>query len=543
MTDAVLPGSGPHPVQTCDVLVVGAGFAGMYALLRAHQAGFSAVGIEAGSDVGGTWFWNRYPGARCDVESIDYCYSFDEELQQEWEWSERYATQPEIHAYARHVADRYDLRRHLRFGQRVTRAVFDDAAARWTVQTDTGAAVSTRYLMLATGSLSAPNRPDIPGIDDFAGEVYLTAQWPAAGADLAGKRVGVIGTGSSGIQSIPIIAEHASRLTVFQRSANYSVPAFNRPLTPEEQQEVRRTYAQRRAKAWSSSAGTPHDSYPRAIWDCDEQERLAAFEARWKDGGVLFGKTFPDQTIDARVNELAREFVEAKIRSAVRDPQTAEDLIPRDHPIGTKRICTDSGYFETFNRPNVELVNLRRDPIVSVTGWGVKTRAASFELDVLVFATGFDAMTGALTRIDIVGPRGDRLAQAWAGGPVTFLGVGIPGFPNLFSITGPGSPSVLANMVLAAEQQVDWVLDLVRHCDESGHRSVEARADAAQSWTQHVDEIAHRTLFPQADSWYMGANIEGKPRVFLPYIGGLKNYIDHCADSREHGYAGFVLGS
>ncbi|MGY1812091.1 flavin-containing monooxygenase [Blastococcus sp. SYSU D00820] len=528
---------------TCDVLVVGAGFAGMYAVHRAVSSGYTTVGIEAAPGVGGTWYWNRYPGARCDVESVDYSYSFDPQLQEEWVWSERYATQPEILRYAEHVADRYDLRRHFRFGQRVVSAHFDDDSATWLVTTDAGEAVRARWVLFATGCLSAPNKPDIPGVDDFAGEVLFTAQWPEEGLDLAGKRVGVIGTGSSGIQSIPILAESAAHLTVFQRSANYSVPAFNRPLTEEEQVEIRRTYAQRRAKSWNSPAGTPHDAYPREAFEVDEEERRAAFEARWQQGGVLFGKTFPKQTVDPAVNDLAREFAEAKIRSVVRDPQVAEDLIPTDHPIGTKRICTDSGYYETFNRENVTLVNLRRDPITEITAWGVKTRTRSVELDVLVFATGFDAMTGALTRIDVRGPRGDRLADLWAEGPVTYLGVAVPGMPNLFSLSGPGSPSVLVNMVLSAEQQADWVLDLVRYSDEHGYTRVEPRRDAAENWSRHVDEVAHTTLFTQADSWYLGANIEGKSRVFMPYIGGFATYIGHCGAVREKDYAGFVLGS
>ncbi|MGY1814671.1 flavin-containing monooxygenase [Blastococcus sp. SYSU D00820] len=532
----------PAP-ETVDVLVVGAGFAGLYALHRSRQAGLTAVAVEAGDDVGGTWYWNRYPGARCDVESVDYSYSFDEDLQREWRWTERYAAQPEIHAYARHVADRFGLRPHLRLGQRVTAAVFDDATSTWTLSTDSGTRYRAPFVLLATGSLSAPNRPDIPGADSFAGEVVFTAQWPEEGVSVEGKRVGVIGTGSSGIQSIPILAESARSLTVFQRSANYSIPAPNRPLTDEDHARIQAEYPQRRAFTRTSSSGSPYEPYPKRATEIDEDERAAAFEARWRLGGVQFAKTFPDQSVDPVVNDMAREFVEARIRAVVHDPRVADDLIPDDHPIGTKRICTDTGYFETFNRDDVRLVNLRREPFVEITPTGVRTTAATYDLDVLVYATGFDAMTGAVTRIDVVGPRGDRIADTWADGPLTYLGVGVPGFPNLFPVTGPGSPSVLANMILAAEQQVDWLLDLVTYCRAHGIDQVEARRDAAETWTRHVDDAAHQTLFVQARSWYLGANIEGKKRVFMPYIGGFGTYRRICDEVGADGYRGFVLTS
>ncbi|GAA1226351.1 NAD(P)/FAD-dependent oxidoreductase [Prauserella halophila] len=526
-----------------DTVVVGAGFAGMYALHRMLDSGRTAVALEAGHGVGGVWYWNRYPGARCDVESVDYSYSFDETLQQDWVWSERYATQPEIRRYCEYVADRFGLRPHLRFGRRVDRAHFDDRDAVWTIGTEDGERYRARHVVLATGSLSAPNLPDLPGRDSFEGEVLMTAQWPAEGVDLTGNRVGVIGTGSSGIQAIPLIAEAAESLTVFQRSANYTVPVLNHEFTDDDWERLQAGYPDRRAASWRSGAGSPHTAYPKDFWEIDEQEREAAFAARWAEGGVLFGKTFDRQTVDPEINRAARDFAERKIREIVRDPQTAADLTPTDHPIGTKRICTDRGYYETFNADHVSLVNLRRDPIVEVTPWGVKTEEGIHELDVLVYATGFDAMTGALTRIDIVGPRGDRLADTWSGGPLTYLGVGIPGFPNLFALNGPGSPSVLINMVLAAEQQVDWVMELLDHCDAHGHTRVEARHDAAETWTTHVDELSRTTLFPEAPSWYMGANIEGKKRVFMPYIGGFKGYIDKCAECRDNDYAGFVLGS
>ena len=534
--EAVPAGGAPY-----DVVVIGAGFAGLYAVHRAASEGLSVLGIEAAAGVGGTWYWNRYPGARCDVESVDYSYSFDPELQQSWTWSERFAAQPEILAYLEHVAERYDLLRHYRFERTVTGARFEAADSSWRVTTDDGEVHRGRHLICATGCLSAVNRPDIPGFDDFAGEVLYTAAWPQDPPELTGKRIGVIGTGSSGIQSVPLLAEQAAELTVFQRTANYSVPMPNRPLTMEDQQRIRIEYPARRAKSAYAPAGTPHETYPRPALEIDEEERRRALEARWAEGGVLFGKTFPDQNTDIRANDIAREFAEAKIRAIVKDPQVAEDLIPDDHPIGTKRICTDIGYFETFNRDHVRLVNLRRTPIERITPTGVTTTAEHHELDVLVLATGFDAMTGALTRIDPVGPRGDRLSELWADGPVTFLGMMVAGLPNLYSLSGPGSPSVLANMVLHAEVQVDWVIDLVLACRDRGVDEVEPRVDAADKWTTHLIEVGDATLFPRADSWYTGANVPNKKRVFMPYIGGFGNYRRRCDRVRDQGYDGLVL--
>jgi cation diffusion facilitator CzcD-associated flavoprotein CzcO len=525
-----------------DVIVVGAGFAGLYAVHRAVSAGFATLGIEAAPGVGGTWYWNRYPGARCDVESVDYSYSFDDELQQRWTWTERYASQPEILAYLDHVADRLDVRRHYVLETDVTAAVFDRPDGRWQVQTSTGATHRARYLVCATGCLSALNRPDLPGLSDFAGEVYYTAAWPHADPDLRGKRVGLVGTGSSGIQAAPLIAAQADSLVVFQRSPNYTVPMPNRPWSPEDLQRIREEYPRRREVSAYASAGTPHDTYHKNAVDTDPDERSTALWQRWSQGGVLFAKTFPDQNTDLAANDIAREFVEARIREIVTDPVVAEDLIPGDHPIGTKRICTDNGYYATFNRDNVTLVNLRREPLDSITATEVRTTATTYPCDVLIFATGFDAMTGALTRIDPVGPGGDRLAALWADGPVTFLGLMVPRLPNLFTISGPGSPSVLANMVLHAEVQVDWVIDLITAARDRGITEVEPRRDAARAWTDHVAEVAEGTLFPRAQSsWYLGANIEGKKRVFMPYVGGFGTYRNHCDDVAARGYAGLVL--
>ncbi|MEV6769863.1 NAD(P)/FAD-dependent oxidoreductase [Nocardia sp. NPDC051030] len=524
-----------------DVIIIGAGFAGLYGVHKAASAGLTVLGLEAGENVGGTWFWNRYPGARCDVESVDYSYSFDEDLQQSWTWTERYATQPEILAYINHVADRFDLRRHYRFEQRVSAARFDDATATWTVSTEGGDEYRSRFVVFATGCLSAPIKPNIPGVETFAGEEIFTARWPEEGASMEGKRVGVIGTGSSGIQVSPIIARQAEALTVFQRSPNFSVPIPNRPWTDEEQHTIRATYRQRREKSYYAPAATPHASIQTKALELSAQEREAAMEDRWNQGGVLFNKVFPDQNSDITANELVRDFAVAKIRAKVENQSVADDLIPTDHPIGTKRICTDSGYYEMFNRPNVSLVNLRREPIEEVTPTGIRTADKFIELDTLVYATGFDAMTGALLRIDIHGTRDTRLGDTWADGPVTYLGFGIPGFPNMFSINSVGTPSVMANMAVHSEQQIEWVIDLIEHCRANGLSRAQAREEAAIKWTDHLMEVAEGTLFVKANSWYLGSNVEGKKRVFMPYIGGFGNYRRYCDEERENGYPNFEL--
>ena len=487
-----------------DAIVIGAGFAGLYAVHRCVSEGLTVLGMEAAPSVGGTWYWNRYPGARCDVESVDYSYSFDDDLQGSWTWTERFAAQPEILAYLDHVADRFDLRRHYRFSTDVVGARFE--AGEWVVQTSAGDTVRGRFLLCATGCLSAVNRPDLPGLADFAGEVYYTATWPRTDPDLRGKKIGVIGTGSSGIQAVPILAEEAESLVVFQRSPNYTVPMPNHPWSDEDLERIRDEYPERRSRSAYAPAGTPHGTYHKNALETDVEERQEALWRRWRDGGVLFSKTFPDQTSVLAANDIARQFAEDRIREIVTDPVVASDLIPVDHPIGTKRICTDAGYYATFNRDNVRLVNLRREPIEAITSDGVRTAAASYPCDVLVFATGFDALTGAMTRIDPIGPGGQRLSEIWADGPVTFLGVMVPRLPNLFSFSGPGSPSVLANMVLHAEVQVDWAVELILAAARGGITEVEPRGDAAGVWTEQVAEAADRTLFPKAQSsWYLGA--------------------------------------
>ena len=528
--------------MTVDAIVIGAGFAGLYAVHRAVSEGLTVQGIEAAPSVGGTWYWNRYPGARCDVESVDYSYSFDDDLQNHWTWTERFAAQPEILAYLDHVADRFDLRRHYVFDTEVVGARFDEAVGQWVVQTSAGESHRGRFLLCATGCLSAVNRPDIPGLDDFAGETYYTAAWPREDPDLRGKNIGVIGTGSSGIQAVPILAEQAESLVVFQRSPNYTVPMPNHPWSDDDLDRIRREYPERRKRSAYAPAGTPHGTYHKNALDTEPEERVEALWQRWRDGGVLFSKTFPDQTSVLAANDIARRFAEDRIRDLVTDAAVAEDLIPTDHPIGTKRICTDAGYYETFNRDNVRLVNLRREPIERITADGVSTASETYPCDVLVFATGFDALTGALTRIDPEGPGGERLSEIWADGPVTFLGVMVPRLPNLFSFSGPGSPSVLANMVLHAEVQVDWAVSLMVAAGRRGITEVEPRRDAAEVWTAHVGEAAERTLFLKArSSWYLGANIDGKKRVFMPYAGGFGVYRKNLDDVAQQGYSGLVL--
>ncbi len=527
--------------QGIDVVVVGAGFAGLYALYKLRADGLRVKVFEAGPDVGGTWYFNRYPGARCDVESVDYCYSFSDDLQQEWDWSEKYATQEEILRYINWVADRLDLRRDIAFDTRVTSAVLDEQRLRWTVTTDTGQRVSARFCVMATGPLSAAMTPPFAGLDSFAGEIYHTAAWPHETVDFTGKRVAVIGTGSSGIQSIPIIAEQASQLYVFQRTPNYSVPAGNRPLTDEDRARVKANYAERRRLSWRSGGGSPHIAHPKLTMQASPEERRAAFEERWDLGGVLFSKTFSDQMIDPDANEEARKFYEEKVRAIIDDPALAELLIPTDHPIGTKRICTDSNYFQTFNRPNVTLVSVRNTPIESVDATGINTSNAHYDLDMIVLATGFDAMTGALAKIDIVGRGGKRLRDDWSNGPRSYLGLSIDGFPNMFVVCGPGAPAVLANMVLHAEANVNWIADSIRYLDDHGYTAIEATADAVDNWVAECARRAEATLFTKANSWYMGANVPGKPRVFMLFLGGFGTYLDICNEVAEAGYKGFSL--
>ncbi len=533
-----------EPRREVDVVVVGAGFAGLYAHHRLRRLGLTLQGYEAAADVGGTWWWNRYPGARCDVESMDYCYSFSPELEQEWTWSERYATQPEILRYADHVADRFDLRRDIEFDTRVTAATWDDAAQRWTVTTDRGGEVSAQFCVMAVGCLSAPKQPEIPGIDTFDGPVLYTSRWPHGGVDLRGRRVGVVGTGSSGIQSIPVIAQEAAHVTVFQRTPNFSMPAKNAPLDPESVRARKARYREHRQAMRESRAGVIVPLPELSALSVDDAARQERFGAAWASG-TLYGMVaaFNDLLVNRDANDTAAEFVRDRIRDIVDDPELAERLSPRNHPLGTKRPCLDTDYYATFNRDNVTLVDVRSTPIVEVVPHGIRTAADEYPLDVLVFATGFDAMTGPLLAPDIVGAHGQALRDKWVAGPRTYLGLAIAGFPNLFLVTGPGSPSVLVNMLVAIEQHVDWIADCIASLRQRGVASIAATEEAEDSWVDHVNQVASRTLFPTAESWYTGANVPGKPRVFMPYIGGFPAYDGICQDVATADYRGFTLRS
>jgi cation diffusion facilitator CzcD-associated flavoprotein CzcO len=531
--------STPDQARAIDAVVVGAGFAGLYMLHRLRGLGFTVRVYEAGGGVGGTWYWNRYPGARCDVESMDYSYSFSDELQQEWHWTERYAAQPEILKYASHVADRFDLRRSIQFDTRVSAAAFDEYQRRWIVETDRGERVSARFCIMATGCLSDAQVPDIKGRDSYAGKWYHTGRWPHEGVDFTGRRVGIIGTGSSAIQSIPVIAKQAAHLTVFQRTPNYSMPARNAPLDPAYEQRVKQSYAEFRRLARESRVGFVTERSGDSALTVPEAERLREYEKRWKRGGLGVTATYADLLVSKDANDTAAEFFRAKIRTIVRDPEVARALTPVDYPFGTKRLCVDTGYYETFNRENVTLVDLRNTPIDFITAGGVRTSKAHYEVDDLVFATGFDAMTGALLNVDIHGRGGQRLQEAWAAGPRTYLGLSVAGFPNFFTITGPGSPSVLSNMIVSIEQHVDWIADCLVHLRQRGLASIEATAEAQEAWVQHVSEVGHMTLYPLAESWYMGANVPGKPRVLMPYIGGVGVYRQKCDEVAAKGYEGF----
>ena len=527
-----------------DAIVVGAGFAGLYMLYRLRELGLSARVIEAGDGVGGTWYWNRYPGARCDIESLEYQYGFEDGLPREWKWTERYATQPEILTYLNHVADRFDLRDGIQLETRVTAALFDEATNRWAVTTDRGDRFSAKYCIMATGCLSAAKVPDFTGLDSFNGEWYHTGNWPHEGVDFTGKRVGVIGTGSSAIQSIPIIATQAAQLTVFQRTANFSVPAHNGPIDPEYRAQMKENYTDVRRRARESAAGIlAREPGEKSALEVADEERREEFESRWRQGGFAIGGAFIDLAISLEANETAAEFVRSKIRETVNDPVTAELLCPRDYPFATKRLCVDTGYFETFNRDNVSLIDVKSAPIEEITEQGLLTGGKEYKFDCLVFATGFDAMTGALSNIDICGRGGKALREKWLDGPRTYLGIQIAGFPNLFTITGPGSPSVLSNMIVSIEQHVDWISDCLTYLHEHELQSIEATVQAEDQWVDHVNQVADLTLYPLANSWYLGANIPGKPRVFMPYIGGVGNYAVKCQEVAANGYEGFVLGA
>ncbi len=529
--------------EDVDVVVVGAGFAGMYLLHRVRGLGLSARVFEAGGDVGGTWYWNRYPGARCDIQSVDYSYSFDPDLDETWVWSEKYAAQPEILAYAQHVADRFDLRRSIQFDTRVASAGWDDKTSRWGVRTSNGEEIGCSYYVMATGCLSVPKEIDIEGTGRFTGEVYTTSRWPHDGVDLAGKRVAVIGTGSSAIQSIPIIAEQAAHVTVLQRTPNFAMPANNGPIPQSKIDALRAGHAEYRAAARLSGGGVPLEVPTQSALAVSAEERLETYENAWNNGGILeVASSYLDTMTSDTANELLAEFARGKIRAVVDDPETAELLCPYEYPIGSKRLCVDSGYYQTFNRSNVRLVDLRKQPIRTVVEGGIELVDETLDVDVLIFATGFDAMTGAMVSVDITGRGGRTLRGAWANGPMTYLGLMVAGFPNLFMVTGPGSPSVLSNMMVSIEQHVEWITDCIADMRSSAIVTIEPTTPAVEGWVSHVNDYAALTLYPQANSWYMGSNVPGKPRVFLPYCGGVARYRAVCDEVVSRDYFGFIRG-
>ncbi|MBR1270673.1 NAD(P)/FAD-dependent oxidoreductase [Bradyrhizobium sp. AUGA SZCCT0222] len=523
-----------------DAVIVGAGFAGMYMLHRLRGLGFTARVFEAGGGVGGTWYWNRYPGARCDVESMQYSFSFSEELDQQWDWSEKYAPQPEILAYANHVADRFDLRQHIRFDTRVTDASFDEIAKGWRIETDRGDKVFAKFCIMAIGCLSAANHPPFKGREDFKGPVYHTGEWPHEGVDFTGLRVGIIGTGSSAIQSIPIIAQQASALTVFQRTATYSVPAWNAKLTPEYRQSIKADYPALRAKARARPTGFYFPFNMKPALEASPEERERQYEEAWERGGLPFLGAFGDLLFEKEANDTIAEFARNKIRGIVKDPATAELLCP-SNVFGCKRLCVDTGYFETYNLPHVKLVDVSKTPIERFTNKGIEVDGSEYQFDAIVSATGFAAMTGSFDKIRITGRNGQTLSEKWRAGPRAYLGVATVGFPNLFTITGPGSPSVLASMIQAIEQHVDWMADCMAHIRDIGADTIEPIEQYQDEWVEHVNEVSKISLRSTCSSWYVGANIPGRPRVFMPYIGGFPIYVQKCNEVMSNGFEGFVI--
>ena len=529
------------PVVVVDVVVVGAGFAGLAMLRELRDVrGMSVRVLEAGDDVGGVWFWNRYPGARCDVDSTDYSYTFSPELDAEWDWSERYATQPEILRYVHHVVEEFDLRKDITLGARVTTADWDEDARHWDVACENGLTARARYLVMATGCLSAVKRPELDGIEEFAGQVLHTADWPAEPVDLTGKRVGVIGTGSSGIQVIPTIAPLVEQLVVFQRTPTFSVPAHHQVLTDADRAALRADLPRRREMLRNSPTGLSVPITRRSALDDDEQTRRQHYEEQWDSAGFGFLLAYNDLLVDRAANDTAADFIRSKIAERVEDPQLAEKLSPRTYPYGAKRPCVDTGFYETFNRPNVTLVDISEAPLAKVTATSLHTTQAEYELDVIVFATGFDAMTGSLLRPTITGRGGRTLREHWRSGPLTYLGIATSGFPNMFILAGPGSPSLLGNVMVSIEQHVDWISELLTRSAEEGTPTIEADAAAEAAWVEHVNAAAAPTLYMEAASYYLGAEVPGKPRVFMPYAGGLRRYRRECDEVARDGYRGFT---
>ena len=545
MQTSTAPGTGtnnrPNGRPARDMLIVGQGFGGMYMLHRARGMGLDVVAIEAGNDVGGTWYWNRYPGARCDVMSIDYSYSFSEEIMQEWTWSEQFAAQAEIWAYARWVADKLDLRRDIRFETRATTVHYDDDARVWVVATGDGEVLRATYLVMATGPLSVPKGLDVPGAERFQGAIHLSGRWPQEPPDLANRRVGVIGTGSTGIQIVPVVAEQAEHLFVFQRTPSFTMPMRNRTLGADYVAQIKEHYPDLRAMARASATGGVRPISTRPVFSIPAEERERLMESAWAEGGLAFLGLFSDVLINQKANDVVADFVRRKIRETVHDPATAEALTPRGYPIFARRPCLDTGYYEAFNRPNVSLVDCLAEPITEITEAGIRTTAQEIALDVIIAATGYDGLTGAMLATDVRGRGGRSLREKWAGGARSHLGLMMEGFPNLFMIAGANGPSALANFILLNEQNADWICDCIAYMAAHGHRSVEPAAEAEERYMRLVSDIASRSLMPKANTWYVGANIPGKARFFPIFAGGLNRYRDMCSESAAAGYRGFAF--
>ena len=540
MLDAVSPVAAAGGVEDFDVIVVGAGIGGIYALHRFREQGLKVLGVEGASGVGGVWFHNRYPGARVDVDSTDYCYYFSPEIYREWRWSERFATQPELLRYLNFVADRLEIKPLIRFETWVTDAQWLPDAVQWEVTTSTGGRFRTRFLVMATGNLSAARKPQFPGLDDYRGEWVQTSHWPDRKIAFEGCRVAVIGTGSSGVQAIPVIAEQAEHLYVFQRSPNFSVPARNGPIAAALYEDIRARVPEVREELFASigASNVMKPSPPYAHYD--EPAALQRLEEQWNAGGHGMAYLFSDQGTNAETNAAVSEFVRGKVRAIVHDPEVAEMLSPRDHPIGSRRLCLDTDYFTTFNRPNVTLIDVASDPIERITSTGIATRTRAFDVDLIVFALGFHAFTGAWKRIDIRNEAGEHPTDSWAQGPQTLLGLMTAGFPNFFFLTGPGSPSVLANLFLMNEYHVDWVADAIAHMDRNGLRTIEPAQDAQSAWTAHVAEVAAPMLRLRTSNYMVHVTQDGK-HVFMPYIGGFFRYAQQADRMAAEGYDGFIL--
>lgn len=535
-------------IETIDILIVGAGFGGLHMLYEARRRGFSVRLVEAADDVGGAWYWNRYPGARCDVESLVYSYSFAPEIDAEWRWTERYAGQKEIQAYLHFVSERLDLRRDIRFKQRVVAASFQETSARWIVTCHTGLTVEARFCVMATGPITVPTLPDIAGIDQFQGEMFHTARWPQTDPDFTGKRVGVIGTGSSGTQLIPLVARQAEKLTVFLRTPNFTVPARNGPMENAQLRDWDQRRDEVRAAMWRGEIAGVGDVHmpeqlrltrttPAKMFTPEQRREI--LEARWRYGGAVLQGSFRDVMTDPQVNAEVADFVRGKIRETVKDPEKARLLTPTGYHLGTRRLCVGTDYYETYNRDNVAIADVQSTPITRFTATGVVIGDDEIPLDIMIFATGFDALTGALGEMDLRGRNGLSIQDAWKEGPQTYLGLAIHGFPNLFLIGGPGSPSVFSNVVMTNEYQVGFIADLIADADRNDDAIVEAEPDAQAEWTAHVAKVVEHSLLANAKSWYVGANIPGKPRTILAYVGGVPAYRARCEAVRDASFQGF----